>query len=154
MEQDPGPALLFFETLEGRGDRLLDDVVGEDHADAVAADEALRQAQGLGDPACLLLVRIGEEVDPVFVPVPEQPEEFACVSPAGDEHHLPHACAYECLNGIRDHRPVVDGKQVLVSNQGERVQARTSPAGEDHAFHGAGESKAAPADAARANSIS
>ena len=87
-EDDARAALLPLEVLDRRRDRLLEDVVREHDEDAVAAREPLRQAQRVGDAALALLVGVREPVDPVRVPVAEQPEELAGVRAAGDEHEL------------------------------------------------------------------
>ena len=87
-EQDARAPRLGGEALDRRPERPLEDVVGEHHADAVAADEALREPERLRDPAGLLLVGVEELVDPVLVAVAEQAEELARVRAAGDEHQL------------------------------------------------------------------
>ena len=92
-EQDPAAALLAPEVLDRRRERALDDVVGEHDHDPVAAAEALGEAERLRDPARPVLVGVEEPVDPVLVPVAEQPEELARVRPAGDEHQLGDARA-------------------------------------------------------------
>ena len=46
------------------------------------------EPERLRDSAGLLLVAVGEPVDPVLVPVAEQPEELAGVRAARDEHQL------------------------------------------------------------------
>jgi len=60
---------------------------------------------------------------------------------AGDEHQLVDAGAHERLDGVGDHRAVVEGKQVLVRDPRERMQPRARAAREDDAFH-PGECKA------------
>jgi len=64
---------LKFSTM-GRSDsskRLLEDVVGKQHADAVAPREPLGEAERLGDPAGLFLIAVREPVDAVLVTVAE-----------------------------------------------------------------------------------
>src|SRR4029078_695853 len=75
-EQNARATLLRDEPVGRGAETALDDVVGEHHADAVPVDEALCQAQRLGDPARLLLVPVGEQFEPVLVAVAEQAEEL------------------------------------------------------------------------------
>ena len=133
-EQDPAAPLLRAEILDRGHQRLLDHVVGEHYDDAPAAPEPLREPERLGDAARLVLVRVKEPVDPVLVPVAEQPEELAGVRPAGDEHQLRDVGLDERFDRPVHHRPVVDGQQVLVRDPRERVQPRAGATGEDHAF--------------------
>src|SRR6266566_2978615 len=91
-------------------------------------------SERLRDPARLVLVGVEEPVDPVVVAVPEQAEELARVRPAGDEHQLGDARLDKGLDRVGHHRPVVDREQVLVRDQGQRVQPRARAAGEDHAL--------------------
>ena len=69
-------------------DGALHDVVGQHDEHRVAVDEALGQAQGLGDAAGLLLVGVGEPVDAELVPVAQQAQELAGVGAPGDQHDL------------------------------------------------------------------
>ena len=86
-------------------------------------------------PPGLLLVAVEEPVDPVLVPVAEQPEELARVRAARDEHQLVDARLHERLDRVRDHRPVVERQQVLVRDPRQRMQPRARAAGEDDALH-------------------
>src|SRR5205823_14859704 len=64
-----------------------------------------------------------------------QAEELARVRPAGDEHELGHARLHERLDGVGDHRPVVDREQVLVRDPRQRIEPRALPTSEDDALH-------------------
>ena len=134
-EDDPAAALLPLEVLDDVLDRALEDVVGEHHADTVAADEALGEAERLGDAARLLLVPVGEPVDAELLAVAEQAQELARVRAAGDEHQLGDAALDERLDRVRDHRPVAERQQVLVRDPRERMKAGARAAGEDDALH-------------------
>ena len=114
------PSLLDGEPLHNRRERALEDVVREQDAAAVAADEPLREPEGLGDAARALLVGVEETFDPVLVPVAEQPKELAGVSAARDEHQLREAGLDERLDRVRHHRPVVQRQQVLVRDARQR----------------------------------
>ena len=134
-EEDPSPVLLLCEVLDRRPERALEHVVGEHDADPVAGSEPLRQPERLGDPAGLLLVGVEEPVDPVLVPVAEQPKELARVRPPGDEHQLVDPGVDECLDRKIDHRPVVDRQQVLVRDPRERMESGAGAACQDDALH-------------------
>jgi hypothetical protein len=40
------------------------------------------------------------------------------------------------LDGIKDHRPVIHGKQMLVGDAREWIEAGTPPSGKHDTFHG------------------
>ena len=134
-ERDPPARLLALEVLDDRSQGRLEDVVGEQHAHLVAADEPLSEPERVRDPAGLLLVGVEQAVDPVVVAVAEQAEELARVRSARDEHQLVDACLHERLDRVGDHRPVVQRQQVLVRDPRERMQPRARPACEDDALH-------------------
>src|SRR5215212_4150831 len=130
-----GPGRLGEEVGHGRAHAALEDVVGQQDHHPVAVDEPLGQPQGLGDAAGPLLVGVQEPVDAVLVAVAEQPQELAGVGAAGDHHELGDPGRDQGLDGVGDHRPVVDGQQVLVGDAGQRMQPRAGPAGQDHTLH-------------------
>src|SRR5581483_2306806 len=134
-EHDARTGRLPREILHHRAKRVLEDVVGEEDADLVACDEALREGECFRDSSSLLLVRVEETIDSVLVAVPEQPKELAGVRPARDEHDLLDAGADQRLDRVRHHRPVVQGEEVLVRDPRERMQARARAPGEDDALH-------------------
>src|SRR5215217_596338 len=134
-QDEAGPRGLGQEVGHGRAHAALEDVVGQHDHDPVAVDEALGQPQGLGDPAGPLLVGVQQPVDAVLVAVAEQAQELAGVGAAGDHHQLGDAGRDQRLDGVGDHRPVVDGQQVLVGDEGQRVQPRPGATGEDDPFH-------------------
>ena len=121
-ENDARATLLGGEPLDGRPQRLLEDVVGQEHAAPVAADEALREPERFGDPARFVLVGVEETVDPVLLAVAQQPKELARVGAAGDEHQLGEPRLDERFDCIRHHRPVVQRQQVLVRDPRERSE--------------------------------
>ena len=110
------------------------DVVAEDAAERVVADEAAGEPDGVGDAQRPALVSIGQ-VEPEVGAVREQLHDVADALAPDDDHHLADAHAGEGLDRVVDHRPVVDGQQVLVGDDGQRVEPRRGPAGEDDALH-------------------
>src|SRR5439155_4135344 len=85
-EHDPGATRLPVERLHAGPERALEDVVGKQHNAAVPADELLSQAERLGDPTRLFLVRIEKPVDAELMAVAEQAQKLAGVRAAGDRH--------------------------------------------------------------------
>ena len=134
-KRDARTAFLALEVLDDRPERLLEDVVGEQHAHLVAGDEPLGEPERIGDAARVLLVAVEELVDAVVVAVSEQAEELAGMRATGDEHQLVDAGADERLDRVRHHRPVVQRQEVLVRDPRQRVQTRARSAREDDAFH-------------------
>ena len=130
------PLLLLGEALDRRPDRPPEDVVGEHDEDALVADEALGEPERLGDAAGAVLVGVGEPVDAVLLSVREQPQELAGVGAAGDDHDLVDPGLHERLDGVGDHRPVVDGEQVLVRDPRERVSRLPVPPASRTPFNG------------------
>ena len=60
---------------------------------------------------------------------------MACMAAARDDHDVCDACVKEGLEGVVDHRLVVDREQVLVGYFCEGVEAGASAACEDNTFH-------------------
>ena len=87
------------------------------------------------DPTGLVLVGVGQPVDAELVPVAQQAQELTGVDAAGDQHDLVDTGRDQGLDGPGDHRPVVDGQQVLVGDAGERVQPGAGAPGQEHALH-------------------
>ena len=114
--------------------RAAQDVVAEDAAERVVADEVAGQPDGVGDPERARLVAIGQ-VDAERGAVRQQLDDVADALAADDDHHLADAHPGERLDRVVDHRPVVDRQQVLVGDDRQRVEPRGGPAGEDDALH-------------------
>ena len=134
-QQDARADRIGPEGVDHGPDGALDDVVGQHDEHRPALGEVRGQAERLGDAARLLLVRVGELVDAVLVPVAEQAQELTGVGPAGDEHDLVDAARHHGLDRPGDHRAVVDRQEVLVRDPGQGVQARARPPGQDDALH-------------------
>ena len=67
--------------------------------------------------------------------VAEQPEKITSIFPAGDEKNLLNPRIDQRLNGIVNHRPVVDRQEVLIGDAGERIQSAAGASRKDYAFH-------------------
>ena len=130
------PVGLRFEALDAVAQRVLEDVVGQHHREAVAVDEPFGEAERLGDAAGVRLVRVEETVDAPLLAVAEQPEELAGVEAARHDHHLVDAGLDERLDRVVDHRAIEDRQEVLVGDAGQRVEPTPGAACEDHTLHG------------------
>ena len=62
----------------------------------------------------------------------QQLQDVAHGSPAHDDHRLLHAHLRERVEGVVDHRAVVDWQQVLVRHEREGEQPRPAPAREHY----------------------
>ena len=130
-----GAARQALEGFLGGEDIAFDEVVAEDDADSVAVDEMLGQAQGVGDAAFAFLVGVVDVLEAEVAAVGEKPQKVARILTAGDDEDVGDGGVHQRLNGIENHRLVVDRQQVLVGDAGQRVEARAGAAGEDDAFH-------------------
>ena len=134
-EHDARAVLLLAKRFDAGPDRPLKDVVGQEDDATVTGDELLGQAEGLGDAAGLVLVGVEEALDAELVPVAEEAQKLARMGPTGDQHDLVHARAHQRFDCVVDHRAVVDRKQVLVGDPGQRMEAAASAPGEYYALH-------------------
>ena len=112
----------------------VDDVVAEDHADAVVADEVLADEEGLGEAVRggLLGVR---EADAVVGAVPEQAPEAREVLRRADDQDVADPRQHQRADGVIDHRLVVDRQQLFADAFRNRVETGAGAAGEYNAFH-------------------
>ena len=118
-----------------RGERRpAQDVVAEDAAERVVADEVPGEPDRVGDAERAALVAIGQ-VEPEMGAVGQQLDDVADALAADDDHHLADPHPGERLDRVVDHRPVVDRQEVLVRDDRQREEPRRRPAGEDDALH-------------------
>ena len=112
----------------------VENVVAEDHADAVVADEVLADEEGLGEAVRggLLGVR---EADAVIGAVPEQAPEAREVLRRADDQDVADPRQHQRADGVIDHRLVVDRQQLLADAFRNRVETGAGAAGEYNAFH-------------------
>ena len=88
-----------------------------------------------------LLVGVFEVRDADLFAVAEELEEVPGVLAAGDDEDVLDAGVEEALDGVVDHRAVVDREEVLVGDEGERSEPCPEAAGEDDAFHSGNSAK-------------
>ena len=135
LEQHPCATLLTLEVLDVRRERVLQDVVAEHDQELVAVHEVLGEAKRLGDPAGLRLVRVAQAPHAELATVAEQAEELAGVIAARDDHDVVDTGVRQRLDRVVDHRLGVHRQQMLVGDASHRVEPRTGPARQNHAFH-------------------
>ncbi len=138
VAEDGGLALLL-----GRPDRFqqqgceahaVEDVVSQDQAGAIAADELLSDEEGLRQAVRAGLLGI-RETDAVVGAVAQQAPEGRQVLRGADDQDVPDARQHQRADGIVHHRLVVDGEELFAHPLGDRVQAGAGASGEDDSFH-------------------
>src|SRR5207244_8682424 len=97
------------------------DVVAEHAAERFGTDEVAGEPDRVRDAQRSALVAV-REVEPEMVAVPEELDDVADALAADDDHDLADAHAGERLDRVVDHRPVVDGQEVLVRDDREGEQ--------------------------------
>jgi hypothetical protein len=95
----------------------------------------LGQRQRVGDAAFALLVGVVNVLQPELFAVGQKPQEIARIPAARDHQDVVNAGVHQRLNGVINHRPVVNGQQMLVRDFGQRKEPATRAAGEYNAFH-------------------
>ena len=116
-------------------DVALDDVVAQDDADLLAVGEVLGQRQGVGDAAFAFLVGVVDVLQAELFAVGQQAQEIARVAAAGDDQDVLDPGVHQRLDGIVDHRLVIDRQQMLVGDFGEREQTASRTSGQHDTFH-------------------
>ena len=122
-QQDARADRVGAEGVDHRLDGPLDNVVGQHDEHRAPLGEVRGQTEGLRDTTRLLLVGVGELIDPVLAPVSQKAQELTGVGTPGDEHDLVDAARDHGLNRPGDHGAVVNRQEVLVRNPGQGVQA-------------------------------
>src|SRR3989338_3438615 len=135
----------FLELFYGGRDVVEDDVVAEEEYTIVVAYiipcdmEAVRDAIGL----------VLDTIDDLYLPRgchcrrykmlsrPEQSHERINLVRRGDDHYLVYAGIDQLLNRVVDDRFVVYRQQMLVRDEGERVEPRARPSCKNNGFHSA-----------------
>ena len=90
----------------------MENIVAQDHAYAVAADEGLTDDESLRKTVGRRLLGIGK-IDLVVGTVAQKAPKAGQVLRCGDNQNVAYACLHQHGNRIIDHRLVVDGQQLL-----------------------------------------
>src|SRR5579872_2495946 len=70
-----------------------------------------------------------------FLAIGEQAQEISRVAAAGDQEDVLNPRVDKGLNGVKDHRLVVDRQQMFVGDFGEREEAASGSSRQYDAFH-------------------
>jgi hypothetical protein len=97
---------------------LSNDIVTEDNAQLLPVREVLRQSQGLCNTTLALLVGVIDVGEPELLSVRQQPQKVSRVLAAGDYKDVADARIYQSLDGVIDHRLLVNRQQMLVGDLG------------------------------------
>ena len=135
LEQDVGALGLLAETVRGRQDVALDDVVAQHHADLLAVGEMFGQRQGVGDAAFAFLVGVVDVLQAELLAVGQQAQKIAGIPAAGDDQDVLDPGIHQSLDRVVDHRPVVDRQQMFVGDFGEREQTASRASGQYDTLH-------------------
>ncbi len=142
LQKHHGAFLLPLEGLCRFANVAFDNVVAQHHADFLAVDEGLRQAQRVGNAGLPFLISEAELLQAELFAVLQQAQEVACVLASGDNQNVAHSGIDQRLQRVKNHRLVIDRKQVLVGNPRQRIQPRPNSSGQYDALH---ESPSGPA---------
>ena len=132
---------IFLRIVDGLQQQIpeagaVEDVVAQDHADGVVADELLADDKGLCQAVGRGLLRIGE-LHAVVGSVAQQAPEARQVVRRGDDQDLPDPRHHQHGDRVVDHRFIVDGNQLLGDALGDGIEAGSTAACEYDAFHDA-----------------
>ena len=112
----------------------MEDVVAQNEADAVVADEIFTDKEGLGQTVGRRLLSVGE-VDAKRRAVAEKTAETGQVFGRRDNKYVADAGKHEGRDGIIDHRLVENGDKLFAYAFGDGIEARTATSGQDYSFH-------------------
>ena len=112
----------------------LEDVVAQDKAGAVVANEVGADGEGLRQPVGRWLLSIGE-VHAVVAAVAQQALEAGQVEWRGDDENVADARQHEHANGIINHGLVVDRHKLLADALRDGIEPGAGAAGQNNSFH-------------------
>ncbi len=135
FEQDLRTGLLLLKIFGHVPDASLDDVVAQDDANGAAVGEMFGQAQRVRDSAFAFLISVVQVLQSEFFAVGQQAQKIARIPAARHHQDLPYARIHQRLDGVVNHRLVVDRKQMLVGDLGEREHAASRAPGENNTLH-------------------
>ncbi len=98
----------------------VEDVVAEDQAGAVVADEVLSDEEGLRQAVRRGLLGVGE-ADAVVRAVAQQPFKSGQVLRGADDQDVPDARQHQRADGVVHHRLVIDGQQLFADALRDRI---------------------------------
>ena len=123
VQQRAGAPRPVLELPGGVGQRRTEqDVVAEDAAESVVADEVTGEADSVGDSERASLIPV-REIEAEMLAVREELDHISDALAADDDHDLPNSHAGQRGDRVIDHRPVEDRQQMLVGDDREREKA-------------------------------
>ena len=114
--------------------RAEEDIVPQDHCDAVVADKLFAQDKRLRKAVRRGLHLVGK-ADAVLTAVPEKPLEIGQIRRCGDDQNIADPREHQGRERIKDHRLVIYRQELLARHLGERIQARSAAAGQYDSLH-------------------
>ena len=112
----------------------MEDVVAEDQAHRILANEFLTNQKGLGQAIGRRLFGIAE-MHAELTAVPQQAAILRQVLRCGDHQDFLDAGQHQDRDRVVDHRFVVDRQQLFGHAQGDRVQTCARTPGQHNSFH-------------------
>ena len=129
------PDFLLLKILRHVPDASLDDVVAQDDANGTTVGEVFGQTQRVRDSAFAFLVGVVQVLQAEFLAVSQQAKKITRIPAARHHQDLAYARIHQRLDGVVNHRLVVDRKQMLVGDLGEREHAASRTPGENDTLH-------------------
>ena len=100
-----------------------------------SAREIFRQAKGFGDAAFAFLIGVIDVLQPEVAAIAQQAQEIAGILAAGDQQDFLDPRVHQSLDGVIHHGLVVDRKQMLIGDAGQRIEPAAGSACKDDTFH-------------------
>jgi len=130
-----GALLLTRGALQLLGEVLaVEDVVAEDQAYRIVADELFTDQEGLGQAVRRRLFGV-TEVDPELAAVAQQVLVLRQILRCRDDQNVADAGEHQHRDRVVGHRLVVDRQELLGYAKGDGVQTGAGASGEDDSFH-------------------
>ena len=135
FEENARAALLAFEFVDRLADVAFDQIVAQDYAHLIPIRKVFGETERLRDATFAFLIGVVQVLEAEALSIAEQTQKVARVAPSRDQQNVGDPRVDQGLNGIVDHRLVVDGQQMFIGDFGERKQPAAGAACEDDAFH-------------------
>ena len=135
IAENRSPALHSGGSLQNAAEMAsVKNVVPQNQAHMVPADEGLTDQKGLGQAVGMLLHSVGQ-LQTVGGPIPQQVLKNRQVPRRGDNQDLTDACQHQSGQRIIDHGFIVDWENLLGNYPGNRIEPRSGASGENNSFH-------------------
>ena len=135
FQDDARAPLLPAKGVDEGSDVVFDDVVPEDYDHTLPLGVVLGEAERLRDASLAFLVDVVDMGEAELLAVPEKAQEVPRVVASRNQEDVLDPGVDQCLDGVVDHRFVVDGQEMLVGDAGEREQPGSQSSRQDDAAH-------------------